>query len=68
MKTITRFIIAFGTTFRATDIGAFFAPMFRPMITEQSRLMPLRLMQQTEEKDRLRALVSNSQRERRTGL
>lgn len=68
METITRFIIAFGTAFRATDIGAYFAPMFRPMVTEQNRMIPIRLTQQTDEAERLRVLIASSRHGRRRDL
>lgn len=64
MKAITQFTPALAMLFRAADIGAYFAPLFRPMITEQDRLRPIRFTQQTAEINRVLTSFRRLQRER----
>lgn len=60
MKTITRFVNALETLFQVTNMGAYFVPMFRPMVTEQERLRPIRVRQETDETARLLTFLSGS--------
>lgn len=39
MHPVSRLLDAFGRWVQATNIGAYFAPLFRPMMTEQQRLV-----------------------------
>lgn len=44
MKTIIHFIDTLKGLFERADIGAYFVPMFRPMVREQDRLHPIRVV------------------------
>ncbi len=68
MKTMNEFMTTIAAAFQATDIGAYFAPIFRPMITGQNRLHPIRVRPATYETNLLRASQGNSWHRQRTGL
>ncbi|MFD2572388.1 hypothetical protein ACFSUS_17240 [Spirosoma soli] len=58
MKTIRELISSL--VFRATNIGAYFAPLFRPMVTEDSRLRPIRVRPDVSEADKRQIVISRS--------
>ncbi|GAB3500758.1 hypothetical protein GCM10027341_26550 [Spirosoma knui] len=68
MKKIKRFFNKLDVLFRATDIGTYFVPMFRPMVTEQERLYPAVIHQPIQDENQLQPIFLRSSAKRSAGL